>query len=161
MNSIAIIGLRIISIYLIVTGINVIAGISAAITVMEPSLKESYSALQLLSVAIPLISGIIIWLISAPISKYVATHSNTDAIAINEVNLVAAGTFLIGLYLVFSTIPILFSVISQYRELEYAMDKTSVVSAIRLSSSKLVIGIMLMAGNKFFVRAYRWLRSAG
>jgi len=161
MNSIAIIGLRIVSIYLIVIGINAIAGMSAFLTVMEPGLKESYSSLQLLSVAIPFLTGVILWLISVPISKYVANHASSDLISINEINLVAAGTFLIGLYLVFSTIPTLYAVLLQYRELEYAMDKTQVVNAIRLSSSELVVGILLMAGHKFFVRAYSWLRSAG
>jgi len=161
MNSIAVIGLRIISIYQIVISFNAIAGMSVAITVMEPSLKESFSLLELLSVVIPLISGIIIWLISVPISKYIANNKNYDAIAINDLNIVAAGTFLIGLYMAFSTIPTLYMVLVKYKELEYGMDSTSVIKAIKLKSFELIVGLLLMAGHKFFVRAYSWLRTAG
>ncbi len=161
MNSIAVIGLRLISIYLIVTGINAIVGLSAALTVMEQELNNSIPYLQLLSVVIPFISGVIIWLISVPISKHIVNIPKPDTIAINDTNLVSAGTFLIGLYLVFSTIPTLYVVLIAYKELEYGMESSSVIRAIRLNSIVLVLGIFLMVGHRFFVRAYTWLRSTG
>lgn len=160
MNSIAIIGLRIISIYQIVTGINAIAGMSIALPVVNSNFKEGLSTLQLLSIAIPLLSGVVIWILSVPISRYVTNSQSTEVNLIDDASIVAAGTFLIGVYLAFSQLPMLFFVIEKYNELEYGMESTSITSAIKLSSINFVIGLLLMIGNGSFVKVYKWLRTA-
>lgn len=161
MNGIAIIGLRILAVYQIVIGINAITGMSAVLTLLQPGFKESLSLLQILSVAIPFTSGIIIWLLSVPISKFVANSQNTDTINIDDVYLVTAGTFLIGVYIAFQQLPTLYFALVKYNEIEYGMESTSVIKAIKLSSVNLALGILLMVGHKFIVRAYKWLRRAG
>ncbi|MCG8027172.1 MAG: hypothetical protein N0E59_05255 [Candidatus Thiodiazotropha taylori] len=161
MNSIAILGLRIISIYQIVTGINAIAGLSIALPVVNTNFNEDLSILQLLSIAIPLVSGIAIWFLSVPISKYVIDNKGAEVKLIDDVNIVSAGTFLIGVYMVFSQLPTFYFVIVKYYELEYGMDSTSLITAIKLSSISLVIGLLLMTGYRFFVDVYKWLRRAG
>ncbi|ODB93622.1 hypothetical protein A3194_02755 [Candidatus Thiodiazotropha endoloripes] len=161
MNSIAIIGLRIISIYQIVIGINAIAGMGIALPIVNSNFKEELSTLQLLSIAMPLLSGIVIWLLSVPISKFVINNKSTEVKLINDVSIVAAGTFLIGVYMAFSQLPTMYFVMGKYNELEYGMESTSIITALKLSSISFVIGLLLMIGHRFFVEVYKWLRRAG
>ncbi len=163
MNNLALISLRILSVYLVVTGLNSVAGIATILKIMEPDpeFPSLYFSLQLVEVAVPIIIGAFLWLLSAPLSRFVASGASTDQDSLNDRKLVGAGTFLIGVYLVASPIPSLVYVLTQYQGLEYGMGSSSVSEAIQKWSFQIVLGALLMISHRFFVRAYVWLRSAG
>lgn len=162
MNNLALVGIRLVAIYMMVTGINAVVGIGSAMQMMQAAPEDTpFLIVQTAGIALPLLGGIVLWLFARRLARLISRDTNPAKDIICEHELVAAGTFLIGLYLAFSSIPPLYASVSHYFALDYGWDSSSTVETIKRWSLHLGLGLVLMLGHRFFVRAYYFLRRAG
>ena len=161
MNNITVISLRVLSIYLVVSGVEALGGISLAFSMEASDSEIPFVALQYLSVVLPIIVGIVIWFLSKRIGNLVSRDLDSSGDLLTEESFVRAGTFLIGLYLFTSRFVLMFAAYLRYYGLEYAMESNTVLWAFVLKFAEVVLGLLLMAGHRALAKLFIWLRYAG
>ena len=163
MNGLATIGLRLISVYLIINSLIAAGGIGLLLTMMESG-SDNADALvlaQAISIALPTIVGILLWWLTPKIGKLISKGVSAETPTANDGALVSAGTFLIGLYLFISNVNDMASTILKYRALEYAVDESAIVKALTENAFEVLFGILLMLGHRGGAKLYAWARGVG
>lgn len=164
------ISIRVVAIYLVTYGIMQVPAITTAFYYSGNQDAEGINILLFLSFAIfsPLISGIVLWLISDKLSAWVIGNSDSkDSVNnLNSNNLQAVALSIIGLVVVFITLPNLISQIIQLSNNANIIDgnrvfDTNTLSLVIASTLKIVLGVLLVLGPDFWVRLLRFLREYG
>jgi hypothetical protein len=112
--------------------------------------------------ALPLLIGALIWVLSSSLAR--ATKDEGDALTVSSA--VCAGCFLIGLYFVASNLPSFIFTLTSYIELSkieiaansFAKDK---LEALKIISSRLVVGLLLIVFSTNITKAFMVLRRYG
>jgi len=99
-------------------------------------------------VVIPVIIGIVLWVLAPKIASKIILPSERDT-AISEKGLVAAGTFLIGVYWALKSVGVVVGQLFSMGTINYGY------------AAVFIISLMLVLGGRFFVSVYHRLRTAG
>jgi len=167
---IALIGIRIVAIYLIAQGISSIPGVYLFISTYDP--EGSYNTILYGSVLIaifsPIIIGIALWFSAPKLSNYfISTHPTSENNPeLNVSQLQSAVIVLIGVYLIAVSIPALFSVYYQLINMTPEVNGSKTINISILSNAisvtiKLLFGVALILGSNFIVRGISKLRTIG
>lgn len=99
-------------------------------------------------VVIPAVIGITLWVLAPKIASKIIISSEGDAV-ISERGLVAAGTFIIGVYWALKSVGIIVAQLFSVGTINYGY------------AAVFVISLILILGGRFVVTAYHRLRTAG
>lgn len=164
------ISIRIVAIYLAAQGIMQVPSIATVLSYGSSQESLNLQVILALSFAIltPLIFGIFMWAISNKLSSWVvgdlsSVESEND---LNSAQLQAIAFCTIGVVIMFTTFPILVSQIIQLYSVENIIDgdtafNTILISNLVATSLKVVLGLLLVLGAKFWVRLLHKFREFG
>ena len=162
-NPIAILGIRILSIYVMVQGITGVVVVLSTLSSEEIMGLGEFINIQFALLVGPFVVGVLLWALSKPIGKFVARGIDQAPSNLNEVMLLTAGTSLIGVFLVATAIPKLFGAYARYSELSefQGMLNTGVFEAFATYGVQLLVGIVLVLGKRHLAKALHFVRYGG
>jgi len=145
--SIAIVLVRAVSIYFVAQGLSASTMLLANPGFWEEADTEN-KVLVISAFVAPFLVAVVLWFSARKLANWMVPESNSTQLP-NEMALVSAGTFLIGLYWAMRTIQALITL--------YPYGPRKLYTWIIL----LVVSIGLMLGTNFIAKCYSWLRTAG
>jgi len=163
MNQLALIGIRIVSLYLIASSL------TNAISVLGGFAASGFDSINLeagLYIAIvvsPIIIGILLWALSAQLARFV-TAQNTVDIPYTSTGHIEEGSFLIGVYLIATHIPNLSISIFNYKKVSNIGGGWEVATAeyaIWENAIFIIMGCLLVTGSRMIKIAFNKLRTFG
>ena len=172
MNTIqmALIGIRIVAVYLIAQGISNTSEVLIFLSTYDPEGKVTAVVYTSVVAAIfsPLIIGVFLWFIAPKISKnIIREHSTTtpnETLNTNQFQSIAL--ILIGVYLVAINLPHSISTIYQLFTLQVVINgeltfNDSVISNAIASNLKVIFGVILMLGSEVILKVISNIRGYG
>ena len=170
---IAIIGTRLVALYLIAQGISSIPNVYLFITTYNPADPgEPYAlavyATVLTAIFSPAITGFLLWLVAPRLGKYFTSSPPAPATQtdINLDQFQSAVIVLIGVYMLAANIPAAISVNYQLFTNTIEINgktsfKLSILSNAISVNLHLLVGCILIAGSNFILRGINKLRNIG
>ncbi len=161
MNKLSFLAVRLLAVYLIIIGTSGIIGLPTFIKMIGEESNDPYLFIQIFSVIIPFAIGIILWLYTAFFSNIIYSKNQEENVNINDTQIISAGTFVIGVYLLVSALPGLYVAVSQYISLPELYDSQQQLQPVLSWVIQVVSGIFLIVGQRYMVSLYLAFRRFG
>ncbi len=151
MNNLALIGTRLLALYLFVSGLTKLISI---LPMWNMITSQANSLSTLLSLSLPTLAGLILWLVAPWVAIKLAGKKMESKDPANDVQFIAAGSFLMGLYLLITQLPLLVTLLAQSHPINTEIQLISL-------SIKLVLAIGLMMGSNLLKKLFITFKNFG
>ena len=167
---IALIGIRLVSIYLIAQGISSVPDIYLFVTTYDP--ESAYSAViygsVLSAIFTPLIIGVLLWFLAPKLTRYLISNndtSNTNQTS-NINQLQSSVIVLIGVFLLANNIPAAIAINYQLFAQTVEINDNDTLNLAILSNAiainlKLLLALFLVMGSNLILRLIEKIRTLG
>ena len=159
MNQLAYIALRLFALHLIITSLSHLVIIPAIYHAYLQNPENSFLLFDLLNIFTPLLAGAIVWRCSCQLSLWLSSDYKSEPLqSVTDKQLVSASTFILGLYFFIDGILKAYPSLKAFIITPEFLDKSLQQHQITASILQLVMGVLVMMGQKYLISMYSRFR---